>query len=147
MTTQKIRLPEGVWFDFFTGEKYEGAKEYTICCPLDRYPVFAKEGAIIPLLNAEKNSTDFDDIELRIYPGNNVYTMLDEQGKISVAMKKDETGYDVIIIPDGVKTERLTVSLMNVEGANILVNDAPSNAQALEGMPCKPMKIRIENAR
>ena len=33
------------------------------------------------------------------------------------------------------------------EGANILVNDAPSNAQALEGMPCKPMKIRIENAR
>lgn len=147
VTTQKIRLPEGVWFDFFTGEKYEGAKEYTICCPLDRYPVFAKEGAIIPLLNAEKNSTDFDDIELRIYPGNNVYTMLDEQGKISVAMKKDETGYDVIIIPDGVKTERLTVSLMNVEDANILVNDAPSNAQALEGMPCKPMKIRIENAR
>ena len=73
--------------------------------------------------------------------------MLDEQGQISVAMKKDETGYDVIIIPDGVKTERLTVSLMNVEGANILVNDAPSNAQALEGMPCKPMKIRIENAR
>lgn len=146
-TKQKIWLPDCVWFDFFTGERFEGGKEYEIECPLERYPVFAKEGAIIPLLNAKKNSTDFDDIELKIYLGNNVYTMFDEEGKICVAMKKDETGWDVIIIPDGVKTERLTVSFANVKEADIELNGVKSELKSLENMPCKPMKIRVENPR
>lgn len=145
VTKQQVRLPEGVWFDFFTNEKYEGAREYTIECPLERYPVFVKEGGIIPLLNARKNSTEFDDIELKICLGNNVFTMFDEQGKISTAMKKDENGYDIIIIPDNVKTERLTVSFMGVDHADVTVNEQKSSLENLVAMPCKPMKIRVEN--
>ena len=109
--------------------------------------MFVKEGAIIPLLNQENNSTEFKDIELKIYLGNNVYTMFDEEGKISVAMKKDENGYDLIIIPENVKTERLTVSFANVSEANVEVNEQQTDLKSLENMPCKPMKIRIENAR
>lgn len=144
---QKFWLPSGVWFDFFTGERFEGGKEYQREYPLDKYPVFVKEGAIIPLLNQDNNSTEFKDIELKIYLGNNVYTMFDEQGKISVAMRKDENGYDLIIIPENVKTERLTVSFANVSEANIEVNEQQTDLKSLENMPCKPMKIRIENAR
>lgn len=144
---QTIWLPDGVWFDFFTGEKYEGGKEYTIECPFERYPVFVKEGGIIPLLHANGNSTEFKDIELKVYLGNNVYTMFDEQGKISVAMKKDESGCDVIIIPDGVKTESLTLSFAGVKDADVFVNEQKSSLENLAKMPCKPMKIRVENAR
>lgn len=144
---QTIWLPDGVWFDFFTGEKYEGGKEYTIECPFERYPVFVKEGGIIPILHANGNSTEFKDIELKVYLGNNVYTMFDEQGKISVAMKKDESGCDVIIIPDGVKTESLTVSFAGVKDADVFVNEQKSSLENLVKMPCKPMKIRVENAR
>lgn len=144
---QTIWLPDGVWFDFFTDEKYEGGKEYTIECPFERYPVFVKEGGIIPLLHANGNSTEFKDIELKVCLGNNVYTMFDEQGKISVAMKKDESGCDVIIIPDGVKTESLTVSFAGVKDADIFVNEQKSSLENLVKMPCKPMKIRVENAR
>ena len=144
---QTIWLPEGVWFDFFTNEKYEGAREYTIECPFERYPVFVKEGGIIPLLHANGNSTEFKDIELKVYLGNNVYTMFDEQGKISVAMKKDESGCDVIIIPDGVKTESLTLSFAGVKDADVFVNEQKSSLENLAKMPCKPMKIRVENAR
>lgn len=144
---QTIWLPDGVWFDFFTDEKYEGGKEYTIECPFERYPVFVKEGGIIPLLNANGNSTEFKDIELTVYLGNNVYTMFDEQGKISVAMKKDESGCDVIIIPDGVKTESLTVSFAGIKDADVFVNEQKSSLENLAKMPCKPMKIRVENAR
>ena len=147
VTKQTIWLPDGVWFDFFTGEKYEGGKEYTIECPFERYPVFVKEGGIIPLLNANGNSTEFKDIELKVYLGNNVYTMFDEQGKISVAMKKDESGCDVIIIPDGVKTESLTVSFAGIKDADVFVNEQKSSLENLAKMPCKPMKIRVENAR
>lgn len=144
---QTIWLPDGVWFDFFTDEKYEGGKEYTIECPFERYPVFVKEGGIIPLLHANGNSTEFKDIELKVYLGNNVYTMFDEQGKISVAMKKDESGCDVIIIPDGVKTESLTLSFAGVKDADVFVNEQKSSLENLAKMPCKPMKIRVENAR
>lgn len=144
---QTIWLPDGVWFDFFTDEKYDGGKEYTIECPFERYPVFVKEGGIIPLLHANGNSTEFKDIELKVCLGNNVYTMFDEQGKISVAMKKDESGCDVIIIPDGVKTESLTVSFAGVKDADIFVNEQKSSLENLVKMPCKPMKIRVENAR
>lgn len=147
VTKQTIWLPDGVWFDFFTGEKYEGGKEYTIECPFERYPVFVKEGGIIPLLHANGNSTEFKDIELKVYLGNNVYTMFDEQGKISVAMKKDESGCDVIIIPDGVKTESLTLSFAGVKDADVFVNEQKSSLENLAKMPCKPMKIRVENAR
>lgn len=147
VTKQTIWLPDGVWFDFFTDEKYEGGKEYTIECPFERYPVFVKEGGIIPLLNANGNSTEFKDIELKVYLGNNVYTMFDEQGKISVAMKKDESGCDVIIIPDGVKTESLTLSFAGVKDADVFVNEQKSSLENLAKMPCKPMKIRVENAR
>lgn len=107
--------------------------------------MFVKEGGIIPLLNANGNSTEFKDIELTVYLGNNVYTMFDEQGKISTAMKKDENGYDIIIIPDNVKTERLTVSFMGVDHANVTVNEQKSSLENLIAMPCKPMKIRVEN--
>lgn len=144
---QTIWLPDGVWVDFFTDEKYEGGKEYTIECPFERYPVFVKEGGIIPLLHANGNSTEFKDIELKVYLGNNVYTMFDEQGKISVAMKKDESGCDVIIIPDGVKTESLTLSFAGVKDADVFVNEQKSSLENLAKMPCKPMKIRVENAR
>lgn len=144
---QTIWLPDGVWFDFFTDEKYEGGKEYTIECPFERYPVFVKEGGIIPLLHANGNSTEFKDIELKVYLGNNVYTMFDEQGKISVAMKKDESGCDVIIIPDGVKTESLMLSFAGVKDADVFVNEQKSSLENLAKMPCKPMKIRVENAR
>ncbi len=144
---QKFWLPSGVWFDFFTGERFEGGKEYQREYPLDKYPVFVKDGAIIPMLNQDKNSTEFKDIELKIYLGDNVYTMFDEQGKISVAMKKDEKGYDLIIIPENVKTERLTVSFANVGEANVELNGQQTDLKSLENMPCKPMKVRIENAR
>ncbi len=147
VTKQRVWLPDGVWFDFFSGEKFEGGGEFEKEYPFERYPVFVKEGGIIPLLNAEKNSTDFVDIELKIALGNGSYTMFDEEGKIAVAMKKDDDGYDIIVLPQNAKTERLTVSFLGVEQADVFVNDEKTDLENLVKMPCKPMKIRVENAQ
>lgn len=147
-TKLKIRLPEGKWINFFNGEKFEGGREYDIVCKWEEYPVFVKEGAVIPLLKTNTNSTDFDDIELRIYLGNNfAYTMYDEQGKISIGIKKDDRGYDVIIIPQNSKTSNLTVNFVDLEDVDVFVNDVKIDASQLENLPCKPMKIRLENTK
>src|SRR5262249_19642291 len=44
-----IRLPKGRWDDFTTGESFAGGRELVLTCPLERFPVFLRAGAEIPL--------------------------------------------------------------------------------------------------
>jgi alpha-glucosidase (family GH31 glycosyl hydrolase) len=45
----KVYLPEGVWFDFWTGKKFEGADTFDIKARIDRIPVFLRSGSIVPV--------------------------------------------------------------------------------------------------
>ncbi len=49
LSRQAVWLPEGNWFDFFSGVRYEGDSWQAIYGRLDDIPVFAKAGAIVPL--------------------------------------------------------------------------------------------------
>ena len=42
-------LPEGIWYDFVTGKKFPGGRKYTSFFRDQDYPVFARQGAIIPM--------------------------------------------------------------------------------------------------
>ena len=45
-----VYLPEGQWVDFFTGERFEGGRWLKgVECPLERMPLYVKEGAEISL--------------------------------------------------------------------------------------------------
>ena len=45
-----VYLPEGRWVDFFTGERFEGGRWLKgVECPLERMPLYVKEGAEIAL--------------------------------------------------------------------------------------------------
>ena len=44
-----VWLPEGLWFNFFTGEALRGGKWHALAGRLDEIPVFATAGAIVPL--------------------------------------------------------------------------------------------------
>ena len=46
---RKVYLPEGGWFDYYTGTYYEGSRIIEAEAPLDRIPVFVKDGSIIPV--------------------------------------------------------------------------------------------------
>jgi alpha-glucosidase (family GH31 glycosyl hydrolase) len=48
LSRQRVWLPEGDWFNFFTGERYVGGW-HTVYGDLHTIPVFAKAGAIVPL--------------------------------------------------------------------------------------------------
>jgi alpha-glucosidase (family GH31 glycosyl hydrolase) len=94
----KVYLPKGRWTDFFTGKVYIGGQVHTMATPLNRMPVFAKEGAIIPMLKTRNgNSTDFDELEVRVYPGNNKYRMFDEGGYTDFEVCEVDEGYAVKI--------------------------------------------------
>jgi len=48
-TEQAVYLPEGLWYDFWTGERFEGRQVVTVATPKDRIPVFARGGSVIGL--------------------------------------------------------------------------------------------------
>lgn len=48
--TWRCYLPDGSgWYDFFTGDYYEGGQWVTAQAPIEKIPVFVREGAIIPM--------------------------------------------------------------------------------------------------
>lgn len=52
--TRRVLLPAGKWYDFHTG-KFAGENEtITVSPPLAELPVFVRDGALIPLLAAER---------------------------------------------------------------------------------------------
>ncbi len=40
-------LPEGVWYDYFTGDRFEGGQIIKLQMKLERIPIFVREGAVI----------------------------------------------------------------------------------------------------
>ena len=58
-----IYLPEGMWVDFFTGERLDGGRwHYGVECPLERMPVYVRPGAQLPLYPTDVDSTDEMDL-------------------------------------------------------------------------------------
>lgn len=79
-----IYLPEGTWYDWFTGETYEGGRIINnFDAPLWKLPVFVKAGAIIPMTNPN-NNVKYIDKALRIYElypqGYSAFTEYDDDG-------------------------------------------------------------------
>lgn len=67
-----IYLPEGVWFDYWDGTKYQGQTTLNAYpAPLEKLPLFVKAGSIIPMypqmyFDGEREA---DILTLDIYPG------------------------------------------------------------------------------
>jgi alpha-D-xyloside xylohydrolase len=58
-----IYLPEGLWVNFFTGERLQGGRwHYGIEIPLDQMPVFVRPGSLIKLYPDDVDSTDDMDL-------------------------------------------------------------------------------------
>lgn len=69
---REVYLPEGTWYDYYTGEKYEGGRYILADAPLDKVPLYMKAGAIIPVAEGNIKSTEDitpDKIKILTYPG------------------------------------------------------------------------------
>lgn len=57
----ELWLPEGGWWDLFTGERHEGGRMLRVAgLPLDRLPVFGREGHVLPLGRAVQHTGEID---------------------------------------------------------------------------------------
>ena len=82
-TIHRFYLPEGTWYDLFTGKKFPGGRKYVSFFREEDYPVFAKAGAIVPKsMNIDNNNIDVPtNLEIQIFPGHsNVYNLYEDDG-------------------------------------------------------------------
>ena len=86
----RFYLPEGTWYDYVTGKRFQGGKQYLSFFKDEDYPVYVKAGAIIPLGHSE-NLNDVNppkNMEIQIFPGkSNTYKLYEDDG-ISELYKK-----------------------------------------------------------
>lgn len=77
---QRVFVPNGTWYDFITGKKFVGNKYYISFYRDDEYPVFCKEGAIIPL-SLDRTVNIPTNLELQIFPGvSSSYDLYEDDG-------------------------------------------------------------------
>jgi alpha-D-xyloside xylohydrolase len=70
--TREVYLPaHETWYDFWTGDTFEGGQTIKADAPIDKLPLFVRAGSIVPMGPFLQYSTEkpADPIELRIYPG------------------------------------------------------------------------------
>jgi len=67
---KSVELPEGTWYDYWTGKKLDGKREYTTDAPLGRLPLFIRAGAVIPTRQVVQHSGEapIDPLTLTAYP-------------------------------------------------------------------------------
>ncbi len=74
-------IPAGVWYDFFTGNVYEGEKCQNLYRPLDQIPVLVPAGAVIPLADDEEvvHLKNPSRLEVVVFHGNDgAYTLIED---------------------------------------------------------------------
>jgi alpha-glucosidase len=68
-TARQVYLPEGDWYDWHTGERFNGPCFVVAPTPMDRIPLYARAGAVIPMWPSAPASTNDrpDTIELHVF--------------------------------------------------------------------------------
>jgi alpha-glucosidase (family GH31 glycosyl hydrolase) len=66
---RKVSLPEGNWYDFYTGDYVWNGETITIKTQLKEIPLFVKDGAIIPMLSSNESTVHLNAgaLEVRHY--------------------------------------------------------------------------------
>ncbi|MBB5354324.1 alpha-glucosidase [Anoxybacillus mongoliensis] len=79
-----VYFPEGRWVDYWTKEKFEGGHRYIVEAPLDRLPIYVKEGAMIAHADVKlSTATANEQMTLYVYTmkeGTSTYTLYDDDG-------------------------------------------------------------------
>ncbi|MBN2093255.1 DUF5110 domain-containing protein [candidate division KSB1 bacterium] len=81
--TKQLYLPKGAdWYDFWTGEKHNGGLTVNKEVPIDIMPLYVNAGAILPVGPKVQYATEknWDNLEIRIYPGaNGKFTLYEDE--------------------------------------------------------------------
>ncbi len=134
-------LPDGKWFDFFSGKEYKGDRKYKVYRDIADMPVFVKAGGIIPLDGGREDineTTNPENMLVEVFPyGDNTFKMYEDDGEsyayekgafvnttvnlkwgdeVKLSIKADG---DLSLIP---KNRKYDIIFRNVESADVVIS-------------------------
>ena len=84
-TPRSVVLPQGDWYDFYTGEFVGNGEKIEVTPGLDKIPVFVKDGAIIPMMEPRLHAPAAGEkvnLEIRHYgKADGIYRLYDDDGE------------------------------------------------------------------
>jgi alpha-glucosidase (family GH31 glycosyl hydrolase) len=87
-------IPEGLWYDFFTGVAYKGGRKMDLYRTLDSIPVLVKAGAIVPMQDESEISDRVANpscMDLRVFCGKSgSFVMYEDDGE-TMAFEQGES--------------------------------------------------------
>jgi alpha-glucosidase (family GH31 glycosyl hydrolase) len=91
-TSRRLYLPRGRWFDFWTGERFDGGREIERAVDLETVPLFIREGAILPFGPVKQyvNERVAGPLSIAVYPGRDGKFLLYEDDGISFNYRKGD---------------------------------------------------------
>ncbi|BCX10225.1 MAG: alpha-glucosidase [Fischerella sp.] len=77
-----VYLPAGTWYDWWTGESYQGATYILADAPIEKMPMYICAGSIIPLgpVMQYVGESPFNQLRLRVTPGIGEWTLYEDDG-------------------------------------------------------------------
>lgn len=104
--SEKIKsfyLPQGNWYNLYTGELTAGGRELQSPVPLHQIPVYVKASSVVPMQTDVMSAKDkpADTLRLHVYYGNdkNVYTWYDDDGETLAYKQGQFTKRNIVFDP------------------------------------------------
>ena len=102
------------WYNFWTGKYYKGGQTVNTDAPLDKIPLYVKEGSIIPMgkIIQHTNENSNEVLEIRIYAGaNGTFNLYEDEGDNYNYEKGNYT-----IIPFSWDEQTKTLTIEDIQG-------------------------------
>lgn len=113
-TTRTLYLPSDTkWYNFWTDEIYDGGQTITVSATIDEFPLFVREGAIIPFdINGK--------LEIRIYPfisnGISEFNLYDDDGETMDYFDQSDGKFDLQTIHLACNQQLIHIQIFIIEG-------------------------------
>jgi alpha-glucosidase len=80
---RSVYLPDGAWYDWWSGECHVGPTHILAQAPLERMPLYVRAGAAIPMSPVLQYTDErpLDELRLQIWPGAGEWTLYEDDGK------------------------------------------------------------------
>lgn len=131
-----IYLPEGVWYDYFSGTPYTSDGTIVINnyqTPLWKLPVFVKAGAIIPMVNENNNPSQID-------KSTRIYEIWPKEGKSEMTEYDDDGTTEAY--RDGQFSETHIAADLNAKGVlTVTIDPTTGNFDGM--VPSQATLLRI----
>ncbi len=128
VASMDIPFPKGTnWYDFFTGEKYEGGRYTSVKVAKDHIPVFVKAGSFVPMVSPVLTTENYSTkaLTLHYFHDSSVvessWKLYDDDGKTPYSYEKGK--YELLNFESKTSPDKLSVSFSAERGSSYPASD------------------------